>query len=114
MATTGAPHELDDELRDDRLEGALHTWRDYDRRRRAFSSSDLFMLFTLFMQSNESGPPNLEDRTGDRTGPRFRHESHGPNRMVEPNPHGRYVCNGRCRTRTCGHLRVRQALYQLS
>jgi hypothetical protein len=22
--------------------------------------------------------------------------------------------DGRCRTRTCGHLRVRQALYQLS
>jgi hypothetical protein len=64
MATTGAPHELDDELRDDRLEGALHTWRDYDRRRRAFSSSDLFMLFTLFMQSNESGPPNLEAAPG--------------------------------------------------
>ncbi len=32
----------------------------------------------------------------------------------KPFPLNHAVQNGRCRTRTCGHLRVRQALYQLS
>lgn len=37
-----------------------------------------------------------------------------PARTVERKPLRDAGQDGRCRTRTCGHLRVRQALYQLS
>jgi hypothetical protein len=56
----------------------------------------------------------LEVCTGVCTGRRFPLTSRDLNGLVEPNPHGCLARNGRCRTRTCGHLRVRQALYQLS
>ena len=66
--------------------------------------------------SSVLGPPHSipEDSTGDSTGSQVSHLSHVAQRTAEPNRHESSLRNGRCRTRTCGHLRVRQALYQLS